>query len=88
MNEEKYPIYFVMPDEKPDGNSFFKLSDEIYTRGFYNNKFQMTAILTEEQYCYFMQWLSNTMAIYIPSVSSELWEFAGFRIKILRGTLG
>lgn len=87
--KEKIPIYFLMPDAEPDGNSFMRMHHEIMEINYYfvDAKFQKVMILTEQQKMHFMTWISNTMAIFIPSGSPELWEFAGFRIKTLKGEL-
>lgn len=86
MNYEKYPVYFVMLDESPDGGSFLRMAREVFNRGFDEYRFQKTMIMTEEQKVSFLGWMANNITL--PSdENASLWEFAGFRIKTLRGKL-
>lgn len=84
--EDKIPVYFLMPDEEPNGESFMKLNHELFMRGFDDSFLQRIMLLTERQHVCFLHWMASTLyAKYIPSGNTQLWEFSGFRIKILKG---
>ncbi len=87
MLEKKVGAYFIMPDEKPNIDSFLRMAHELYNLGFDDDKFQRVIILNPTQMSNF---LSSIAKSYNPLPSHgnfNTWIFAGFMLRTLIGKI-
>lgn len=85
--EKKPEVYFLMPDEEPDIDSFLRMAHEIHMAGFDDHRFQRVMILTPKQMSHFLSSVAHLLISLPTHGSFNTWEFAGFMIRTLHGKI-
>ncbi len=85
--EKKPGVYFLMPDEEPNIDSFMRMAHELYMLNFDDSNFQRVMILTPKQMTSFLTSISKSLSIPPSHGNFHTWIFAGFMIRTLYGTI-
>lgn len=85
--EKKHGVYFLMPDEEPNIDSFLRMAHELHKLGFDDYTFQRVMLLTPVQMASFLRSMAKSFAPAPSHGEFHNWIFAGFMFRTLYGKI-